>query len=72
MAKKPTPRSIVLHRAAVDNLGLFCDAGSTLTIGDAAEANTISADSAQDLLDSFGAIDPAAQADDIVPTVQDA
>lgn len=53
---------ITLNRASADNALLFCDAGSTLIVGDAAEAGVITQSAAQDLIDSFGAepvFDPA-------------
>ncbi len=46
---------ITLNRATADNALLFCDAGSTLIVGDAAEPGTITLAAAQDLIDSFGA-----------------
>lgn len=46
---------ITLNRATADNKMLFCDAGSTLTIGDKPEAGTITLAAAQELIDSFGA-----------------
>lgn len=50
-----TPTSITLHRAATDNAGGYQDAGAELWIGDKAEAGTISADRARELLDGHGA-----------------
>lgn len=46
---------ITLNRATADNALLFCDAGSTLTIGTEAQAGTITLAAAQALIDSFGA-----------------
>lgn len=46
---------ITLNRATADNALLFCDAGSTLMIGDKAEAGTITLAAAQVLIDTFGA-----------------
>lgn len=46
---------ITLNRATADNALLFCDAGSTLKIGDKAEAGTITLAAAQALIDTFGA-----------------
>lgn len=46
---------IILNRATADNLLLFCDAGSTLIVGDAIEAGTITLAAAQELIRTFGA-----------------
>lgn len=53
-------KRIVLHRAGVDNAGHFADAGTELAIRDAVEPKTITADLAQELIDSRGAVDPDA------------
>jgi len=50
-----TPKSITLHRAASDNLGLFVDSGNDLVVGDQAEAGVITADRAREILASHGA-----------------
>ena len=59
MAAKSTPAAqIVLHRASLDNAGRYRDAGAELTIGDETGEKgegLITADRAQELLDSFGA-----------------
>lgn len=49
-------KKILLHRATVDNAGLYRDAGSTLTVADGTDAETIAADRADDLLDTSGAV----------------
>lgn len=46
---------VFLNRATADNALLFCDAGSTLIVGDAAEAGVITQAAAQALIDTFGA-----------------
>lgn len=48
-------KSIILNRATVDNAGGYCDAGAELVIGDKAEASTITAARAKELVDSSGA-----------------
>lgn len=55
---------ISLNRATADNAGLFCDAGSTLTIAVGEEAGTITLANAQALIDSHGAdaVEAAAEA----------
>jgi hypothetical protein len=53
-------KRITLYRASSDNAGLFVDAGTELKIGDDAKSKTITADLAQELIDSGGAIDPDA------------
>ncbi len=48
-------QNIRLNRAVADNAGLFCDAGSVLTVGDDAVPGTISSDRAAALIDQSGA-----------------
>ncbi len=54
-------KKITLHRATTDNMGLFCDGGAELTVGDAIAANTITLKRAKDLVAKHGAV---AAADD--------
>jgi hypothetical protein len=55
-------KKITLHRAAVDNVGLFCDAGTDLIVGDAAKAGHITAKEAKELVDTHGAVEAAPEA----------
>ena len=50
-----TLKTITLHRAATDNLGLFVDSGAELEVGDQKKAGFINADRAREILDSHGA-----------------
>jgi hypothetical protein len=50
-------KAIHLHRPAADNAGRFVDAGTDLTVGDAAEDGVIDAGRAQELVDGAGAVD---------------
>lgn len=57
-----TLKSITLHRAASDNLGLFVDSGNDLVVGDEAKAGVITADRAREIVDSHGAVGHHAKA----------
>jgi hypothetical protein len=50
-----TLKSITLHRPATDNVGAFKDAGTELTVGDAAKADFIDGDRARELVSGHGA-----------------
>ena len=58
-------QTIVLYRATIDNMGLFVDAGSEMTISEADTADAIDADRASEQMDTGGAVTPAeAEADE--------
>lgn len=64
--------SITLHRAAVDNAGLFVDAGNDLTVGDEAKAGVIDGTRAQEIVSSHGAAGHRATAEKAEPAPEPA
>jgi len=57
-------KDILLHGAAVDATGKFCDAGRKLSVNDTGDENTIDAKRAAELVNSGRAVDASAEAAD--------